>query len=176
MLATLGLRREDRFAMIMQDTVDFPILFFGAIRAGIIPIPLNTLLPVEQFRYILQDSRAKALFVSPPHLEAAEAASANLTTLKSLVVVGDGPARHPNFSKLLRAESPAAPADTTSDEVAFWLYSSGSTGMPKGVRHIHTSLMQTAKLFGQGVLGITVDDICFSAGKLFHAYGLGNGI
>ncbi len=176
MLARLGLQREDRFAMIMQDTVDFPVLFFGAIRAGIIPIPLNTLLPVEQFRYILQDSRAKALFVSPPHLEAAEAASAGLATLKSLVVVGDGPSRTQNFGKLLRAEAPGAPAETTGDEVAFWLYSSGSTGMPKGVRHIHTSLMQTAKLYGQRVLGITSDDVCFTAGKLFHAYGLGNGM
>ena len=101
MLARLGLQREDRFAMIMQDTVDFPVLFWGAIRAGIIPIPLNTLLPVEQFRYILQDSRAKALFVSPPHLEAAEAASAGLTTLKSLVVAGEGASRYPAFGKLL---------------------------------------------------------------------------
>ncbi len=176
MLARLGLQREDRFAMIMQDTVDFPVLFFGAIRAGIIPIPLNTLLPVEQFHYILQDSRAKALFVSPPHLEAAQAASVGLSTLKSLVVVGDGLPHRQNFGKLLRAETPAAPAETTSDEVAFWLYSSGSTGMPKGVRHIHTSLMQTAKLYGRGVLGITSDDVCFSAGKLFHAYGLGNGM
>src|SRR5438477_11902743 len=80
MLARLGLQREDRLAMIMLDTVDFPVLFWGAIRAGIIPIPLNTLLPVEQFRYILQDSRAKALFVSPPHLEVAAAASAGLGT------------------------------------------------------------------------------------------------
>src|SRR3954469_2780107 len=102
MLARLGLRREDRVAMIMLDTVDFPVLFWGAIRAGIVPIPLNTLLPVEQFRYILEDSRAKALFVPPPHLEAAEAASTGLTTLKSFVVVGEGASRYPAFGKLLR--------------------------------------------------------------------------
>src|SRR5688500_10050023 len=110
MLAGLGLRREDRIAMIMLDTVDFPILFWGAIRAGIIPIPLNTLLPVEQFRYILEDSRAKALFVSAPFLKAAEAAMAGLP-LKTLVVAGDAPAQYPNFGTLLEAESAAAPAE-----------------------------------------------------------------
>src|SRR5581483_4659097 len=132
MLERLGLRREDRFAMIMLDTVDFPILFWGAIRAGIIPIPLNTLLPVEQFRYILEDSRAKAVFVAPPFVKIAETAMAGLAPMK-LVVVGDGPVQYPSFGKLRDAETPAAPASTSADEVAFWLYSSGSTGMPKGV-------------------------------------------
>src|SRR5262249_13605110 len=125
---------------------------------------------------ILQDSRAKALFVSPPFLQIAEQAAAGLATLKSIVVIGDGPERLANFRKLLRAEAPVAPAETSGDEGAFWLYSSGSTGMPKGVRHIHTSPMATAKLYGQGVLGIAEGDICFTAGKLFHAYGLGNGM
>src|ERR1041384_2373207 len=99
MLAKLGLQREDRLAMIMLDTVDFPILFWGAIRAGIIPIPLNTLLPVEQFRYILEDSRAKAVFVSPPFVKTAETAMAGLP-LKTLVVVGDAPGQYPSFGGL----------------------------------------------------------------------------
>ena len=176
MLEALGLQREDRFAMIMQDTVDFPVLFWGAIRAGIMPIPLNTLLPVEQFRYILQDSRAKALFVSAPLLKTGEAAVAGIATLKTLVVVGDGSATHPNFAALMQAASPAAAAETCGDEVAFWLYSSGSTGMPKGVRHVHSSPRETAKLYAQPLLGITENDVCFSAGKLYHAYGLGNGM
>ena len=144
MLEKLGLQREDRFAMIMQDTVDFPVLFWGAIRAGIIPIPLNTLLPVEQFRYILQDSRARALFVSTPFLQTAEAAAAGVATLGATVAVGSGGAQ--DFATLLADAAPAAPAETCRDEVAFWLYSSGSTGMPKGVRHVHASPMETARL------------------------------
>ncbi|HEY8268919.1 MAG TPA: benzoate-CoA ligase family protein [Xanthobacteraceae bacterium] len=176
MLARLGLQREDRIAMLMLDTVEFPILFWGAIRAGIIPIPLNTLLPIEQFHYIIEDSRAKALFVAPPLLKAAETASAGVATLKKLVLVGGESSQYSSFDKLLRDESAAEPADTCSDEVAFWLYSSGSTGMPKGVRHIHTSPMNTARLYAKNVLRITQDDVCFSAGKLYHAYGLGNGM
>jgi 4-hydroxybenzoate-CoA ligase len=161
--------------MIMLDTVDFPILFWGAIRAGIVPIPLNTLLTAEQYRYILTDSRAKVLFVSAPLLAVAQAAAAGVASLKQIVVVGekaDGLAR---FDDLLAAANTAAePAPTSSDEVAFWLYSSGSTGMPKGAKHIHTSPMATATLYAQPILGISENDVCFSAAKLFFAYGLGN--
>src|ERR1044071_3196203 len=121
MLAKLGLQREDRVAMIMLDTVDFPVLFWGAIRAGIIPIPLNTLLPVEQFHYILQDSRAKALFVSAPFLKTAESAAAGVSTLQKLIVVGEASSRSPDFAGMLNAEKPASAADTCADEVACWI-------------------------------------------------------
>jgi 4-hydroxybenzoate-CoA ligase len=171
MLGKLGLKREDRVAMIMLDTVDFPVLFWGAIRAGIVPVPLNTLLTADQYRHILEDSRAEVLFVSAPLLNVAQRAAAGLD-LKTIVV---GDSELPGFDKLLAAEKEAAaPAPTSADEVAFWLYSSGSTGMPKGVRHVHSSPMETARLYAQGVMGIAEDDIVFSAAKLFFAYGLGN--
>jgi 4-hydroxybenzoate-CoA ligase len=171
MLARLGLKREDRVAMMMLDAVDFPILFWGAIRAGIVPVPLNTLLTAEQYRYILEDMRAKVLFVSAPLLAVAQQATTGLDL--KMIVVGDGG----TFDTLLAAEQKGSEsANTSADEIAFWLYSSGSTGMPKGVRHVHSSPMVTAKLYAQGVMGIAEDDVVFSAAKLFFAYGLGNGM
>ena len=105
MLARLGLQREDRVAMMMLDTVDFPVLFWGAIRAGIIPVPLNTLLTAEQYRYILEDSRAKALFVSAPLLASRSRRRQGLRP-EDLIVIGDGAARVPRFDTLLEAEKP----------------------------------------------------------------------
>ena len=176
MLARLGVEPENRIAMVVLDTVDFPVLFWGAIRAGIVPIPLNTRLTVEQIRYVLEDSRAKVAFVSTALLPLVEEAAA-ATTLKHVVVVGGGPDRLPRLDALLAAEhEPAAPAKTCADEVAYWLYSSGTTGMPKGVMHVHSSPMTMARLAGQDRIGIREDDVIFSAPKLFFAYGLGNAI
>lgn len=176
LLQTYGIQREHRVALLLQDTVDYPPAFWGAIKAGIVPVALNTLLTVEQYAYVLDDSRAQAIVVSASLVEVIKPILGQLPFLKHIFVAGGtAPPFALSFRDELALQSPVAkPADTCADEVAFWLYSSGSTGMPKGTRHVHTSLMDTARLYGQGVLGITEDDVMFSAAKIFFAYGLGN--
>jgi 4-hydroxybenzoate-CoA ligase len=182
-LARLGLRLESRMVLLMLDTVDYPVAFWGAIRAGVVPIPLNTLLMAEQYAYILEDSRAEAIVISAPLLKAIEPVLDRLSTLRAVILSGaeaktevrcGGLPAH-RFEDVVAGGTPEPlSVPTMSDEVAFWLYSSGSTGDPKGVKHVHISLIATADLYGQGVLGITADDVVFSAAKLFFAYGLGN--
>jgi 4-hydroxybenzoate-CoA ligase len=176
LLGTYGVPRESRVALLLLDTVDFPVAFWGAIKAGVVPVCLNTLLTAEQYAYILGDSRATALLVSAPLLPVVQPILGQLPFLKHVFVSGGEP---PAFALSLRGElgfqqAEFQVADTCADETAFWLYSSGSTGMPKGVRHVHSSPMETARLTGQGCLGIRADDIIYSAAKLFFAYGLGN--
>ena len=177
-LGDLGVRREQRIALAMLDTVDWPVAFLGAIRAGVIPVCLNTLLSSEQYAYMLADSRAKVLLVSPALLPALRPALAQAPDLAHVIVVGPGAeGRELDFASLMSgASDDFAAVDTHPDETAFWLYSSGSTGAPKGTKHVHTSLMDTARLFGQAVLGLRADDVVHSAAKLFFAYGLGNSL
>jgi benzoate-CoA ligase family protein len=182
-LVALGLKQESRIALLLLDTVDYPMAFWGSIRAGVVCIPLNTLLTPEQYLYMLGDSRAEAIFVSAPLLKSIEPVLGELPYLKQVIVAGgDGaPPKQLAGRQLLtledvleRGKADPWTAPTISDEVAFWLYSSGSTGRPKGAKHVHSSLIATARLYGQGVLGIREDDIVYSAAKIFFAYGLGN--
>ena len=179
-LPRLGIARENRIALIMLDTVDLPVVFWGAIKAGVIPIPLNTLLPPEALEYMIEDSRAVAVVVSAELLQKVRPALDSISARRHLhVVVAGGPTDGPvlGLDDLLAGSEPRAEAAATdADEVAFWLYSSGSTGAPKGTRHLHASPMATARLFAQGVLDIRPEDVVFSAAKLFFAYGLGNGM
>jgi len=177
MLRRLGVRREERVAMIMLDTVDFPVLFLGAIRAGIVPVPLNTLLTSDQYAYVLADCRARVLFISEALYPAVKDIVGRMADLECVIVSGKNAYGHKLLSDELAGESDAfATAATHEDEPAFWLYSSGSTGMPKGVRHLHSSLAATADTYAKQVLGIREDDVCLSAAKLFFAYGLGNAL
>jgi 4-hydroxybenzoate-CoA ligase len=182
-LRRLGLRPEDRIALLAYDTIDYPVVFWGAIRAGIVVVPLNTLLTVPQYAYILADSRASTLVVAAPLARAIVPILKETPHIRTVILIGADDADRAAFRDhdvqffedlLAREKAEPYTADTLSDEVAFWLYTSGSTGDPKGVRHVHTSLMATARLMGQGVLGIRQDDVVFSAAKLFFAYGLGN--
>ncbi|MFT4096877.1 MAG: benzoate-CoA ligase family protein, partial [Rhodoblastus sp.] len=177
-LKEMGVRREQRVALALVDTVDWPVVFLGAIRAGIVPVCLNTLLTSEQYAYMLADSRATVLLVSPALLPVLRPALAKAPDLAHVVVVGPGAegGEHDFAALMAKASDAFAPVDTHPDETAFWLYSSGSTGAPKGAKHVHTSLMDTAKLFGQAVLGLREDDVVHSAAKLFFAYGLGNSL
>ena len=174
-LARLGIEQEDRIAIVLLDTVEFPVLFWGAVRAGIVPVLLNTRLTVDQYRYLLADSRAKAVFVSTALLPLVQEATIGLPALKAIVVVGGGPTSMLRLDRLLAAENEAAaPARTCADEIAFWLYSSGTTGMPKGVMHVHSSIKVMAQNAGQRRIGYREDDVVFSAAKLFFAYGISN--
>jgi benzoate-CoA ligase len=180
-LTGLGLRPEERVLLCHLDTIDFPAVFLGAIRAGIVPIAANTLLTTHDYDYMLRDSRARALIVSAQLLPAFVPLLGKHPYLSHVIV--SGPAsdteatRHHSLAKLMAAASASfATAETTCDDACFWLYSSGSTGPPKGTVHLHSSLMQTAELYAKPILGIREDDLVFSAAKLFFAYGLGNGL
>ena len=176
LLRAEGLVQEDRVALLVLDGVDFPVIFWGAIRAGVVPVALNTMLTSEQVRYVLEDSRAKGLFLSAPLLESLRPALADLPHLRRIFLLdGEEEPGMTAYHPALAAQPQSfAPVRTCCDEVAFWLYSSGSTGSPKGVPHVHKALMETARLYGEGILQLSENDVVFSAAKLFFAYGLGN--
>ena len=171
-LLAMGLRMEDRVLLALHDTIDFPTAFLGAIKAGIVPIAVNTLLTAKDYEYMLSDSRAKVLVVSEALLPQFKPVLERLPFLKHVIVSGTQ-----SYADVLAKGLPALdPAPTTRDDACFWLYSSGSTGMPKGTVHAHSSMIETAELYARGVLGIRESDVVFSAAKLFFAYGLGNAL
>ena len=182
-LTRSGIGRERRLVMLMQDTVDFPVVFWGALRAGVIPVPINTLLTPDMVAYVLEDSRAETIAISEPLLAGLlDVLRAAISLRNIIVITPDGSACGPlddkraiGFGDFLAGGDPeTATVAVSPDEVAFWLYSSGSTGAPKGVRHVHGSLRATAETYGTQVLKIAASDVMFSAAKAFHAYGLGN--
>jgi 4-hydroxybenzoate-CoA ligase len=169
--------------VLLYDTIDFPVAFWGGMRAGIVVLPLNTLLTAEHYAYILSDSRASAIVVAAPLAKALRPILDRLPRLRTIILVDASAEERAAFAEgdvhdfaglVARGSSAIFVAPTLSDEVAFWMYTSGSTGDPKGVKHVHTTLMAAARLMGQRVIGIREDDVVFSAAKLFFSYGMGN--
>jgi benzoate-CoA ligase len=178
-LRELGLRREERVLLLMQDNVDWPVAFLGALYAGAVPVAVNTLLTATEYAFMLEHSRAHAVFVSAALLPTLQAAMQQAAHEVRVVVVsgGDAAGADVEFGELLARSAPLpSPAPTGAHEPAFWLYSSGSTGRPKGTVHTQANLYWTAELYGKAVLGLDESDLCFSAAKLFFAYGLGNAL
>jgi benzoate-CoA ligase len=180
-LRSLGLRREERVLLLMQDCTDWPVSFLGAMYAGLVPVAVNTLLTADDYAYMLENSRAQAVLVSGALLPAVTAAMTRGDHEVQKVIVSRPVAPLPpaevELEAFINAHEPAPrPAATGADDPGFWLYSSGSTGRPKGTVHSHANPYWTAELYGKRVLQLTEADVCFSAAKLFFAYGLGNGL
>lgn len=175
-LRTQGFEPESRVLLCMLDTPQWPVVFLGCLLAGVVPVATNTLLTTKDFDYMLRDSRARGLVVSQALLPAFSELIGKLPDLKTVIVAGGTDAApHLSLDQLIEnADATPHCADTCSDDICFWLYSSGSTGSPKGTVHLHSHMIQTAELYGQGVLGIRESDVVYSAAKLFFAYGLGN--
>jgi benzoate-CoA ligase len=172
--ASLGVRREQRVLLCLTDTRDFPTVFLGAIRAGIVPVPLNTLLTADDYAWILKNSGAEAVFVSGELAERWQEIAASEPHVRFVSSEG-GP--WTDLESLLANAAPVRDAAPTHrDDVAFWLYTSGSTGRPKGAMQLHGSMRLTANLHGIGTLGIAEDDVVLSVAKQFFAYGLGNAL
>jgi benzoate-CoA ligase family protein len=177
-LKSLGVRMEERIALLMLDTERFPQAFFGSIKMGAIPICLNTLMRPKDYEYFLNDSRARILVIDAHLLPSIEPIRKNLKFLQHVIVVnGDAPAGDLQLSTLWAGQSEQLDcAETKPDDACFWLYSSGSTGLPKGTVHLHRDMVYSCETYGKQVLGVKEQDVCFSAAKLFFAYGLGNGL
>ncbi len=176
-LKNIGVNREERVMLILPDSPEFVACFFGAVKIGAVPIPANTMLKASDFQYFLNDSRARTLIVHDILLTEIEKIKDSLKYLKNIIVVGKAQGNYLSFDNLIMKESSNLDAaETSTDDAAFWLYSSGSTGSPKGVVHLHHDMLYCSDLYAKNVLGINEKDITFSAAKLFFAYGLGNSL
>jgi benzoate-CoA ligase family protein len=170
----LGVRPEERVMLCMADGVELLTGILGAMHMGALPVPVSTMVTGAELAGVLADSRARILCVSTEFAESARTALAAPHEVTHVIVDGDTDLPAMPWSTLRTAGEPADPYATWADSPAFWLYTSGTTGKPKGAMHRHGSVRDVAELYGRGVLGISQDDRTLSVPKLFFAYGLGN--
>ncbi len=179
---SLGLKRGDRILMFLDDTPAYPAAFFGAVRAGFVPLLINTLTPPDLLQFYLSDAGAAVAVAEAEFTARFNAEACKDTPLKTLIVVNGAASPHAVPHTLVAQEwlehfpTDLAEADTGRDDMAFWMYSSGSTGRPKGIVHLQHDMAYSEQAFAQNVLKLTADDICFSVPKIFFAYGFGNAI
>ena len=170
------IKENDRIILCMLDSIEYPIVFLGLIWSGIIPICINTMLPKKDYAYMLEDSEAKAIITLSDFKNCFLSIIENKKN-KPLLISDDNDELNCLNKLINQAENSIEnPYDSNENDVAFWLYSSGSTGTPKGTLHIHKSLIATANTYAKKIIKINTNDICFSAAKLFFAYGLGNAL
>jgi benzoate-CoA ligase family protein len=181
-LLSLGLRRGDRVLMFLDDTPCYPAAFFGAVRAGFVPLLINLLTPPDLLNFYLKDSGATVAVVEAAFVDRFNGVACDGAALTTLIVVnGTAPVRPATkhvmeASRVADAPAQLDAADTHRNDMAFWMYSSGSTGRPKGIVHLQHDMAYTNESYGKHILQLTADDICFSVPKIFFAYGFGNSV
>ena len=176
-LRKLGIEMEKRVMIVSVDSPEFVASFFGAIRIGAIPIPANTRLKPADYEYLLNDSRAEVLILSDSVYARIEPIRSRLKWLKHVVAIGDAAPGTIQFKDWIAGEATELiPAETSPDDPCFWLYSSGTTGFPKGAVHLQHDMICCARNYARGILDIQANDRTFSIAKLYFAYGLGNGL
>jgi benzoate-CoA ligase family protein len=175
MLIKLGVEIENRVVFVLPDSPEFFYCFLGAMKIGAVPVAVNTLAASKDYVYFLNDSRAKILIVHDSLLAKIEPVKNECKYLKEIIVVGKAPAGYKNFEKLVQIASDSLePAATSKDDVAFWMYTSGTTGVPKGVVHLHHDMLHFIPPYCEQVSHITDKDIVFTTSRMFFSYGRNN--
>ena len=176
-LKKLGVRIEERVGILMPDTPEWVYAFFGSMKVGAVAVPMNTMLKPKDYEYLLNDSRARVIVVHPSLKPKIDEIRDELLFLEHVLVAGESGLGEHSLGAALNASDPKLkPTNTSKDDMAFWLYSSGTTGFPKGTIHLHHDMIVEADFYAKGTIGVRVDDVSFSVAKLFFAYGLGNGL